>query len=163
MNARHKLAARLFFLVRVVEREVRYLQATDHRLFARPLTTDLLRTLEDDQDLAERTEAFVSRFGRLQDTLGDKLLPNLLLLVGENPAAMIDNLNRAERLGWIASADDWLDLRNLRNRMVHEYIEDMTILAESLNAGHAGVQVFAAAAQSMAAEIRRRLPDTPSA
>jgi hypothetical protein len=60
-----------------------------------------VKQMDSDEDLAERVEAFVSRFGRLQDTLGDKLLPNLLVFVGERPATVIDNLDRAER--------PWLD------------------------------------------------------
>ena len=66
-------------------------------------------------------EAFVSRFGRLQDTLGDKLLPQLLSALGEKISAVIDNFDRAEQLGLIASADEWMTMRSLRNQMVHEY------------------------------------------
>lgn len=45
----------------------------------------------------------MGRFGRLQDTLGDKLLPLLLSLLGEKVSSAIDNLDRAERLGFIES------------------------------------------------------------
>jgi len=38
----------------------------------------MAQDLENNIELAERVEAFVARFGRLQDTLGDKLLPTLL-------------------------------------------------------------------------------------
>jgi hypothetical protein len=60
-------------------------------------------------------EAFISRFGRLQDTLGDKLLPNLPAFVGERTATVVDNLDCAERLDWIKSSDSWLETRKLRN------------------------------------------------
>ena len=50
-------------------------------------------------------EAFVGRFGRLQDTLGDKLLPAYLAAEGEFPGTALDNLDRAERLGLLPSAD----------------------------------------------------------
>lgn len=127
---------RLLFLRRVVQKEADYLHLTDHRLFAFPFDEALAERLSDDVDLAERVEAFVGRFGRLQDTLADKLLPVLLSVSGEQVGAAIDNLDRAERLGWIASADDWLTMRRLRNQMVHEYIEDNTVLANALNSGH---------------------------
>ena len=52
--------------------------------------------LADNVDETERVEAFVSRFGRLQDTLGDKLLPLYLQALGERRGATIDNLDRAE-------------------------------------------------------------------
>jgi len=99
------LHERLTFLSRVVERELTHLQTTDRRLFAQPLTLSQVQTLNTNHDLAERIEAFVSRFGRLQDTLGNQLLPQLLRLVEEPVGAMVDNLDCAERLGWIASAD----------------------------------------------------------
>lgn len=50
----------------------------------------------------------MGRFGRLQDTVGDKLLPLLLAALGEKPSAAIDNLDRAERLGLLKSADEWM-------------------------------------------------------
>ena len=85
-------------------------------MFQADLTPERLAALEQDPDLAERIDAFVARFGRLQDTLGDKLLPHLLRALGEKPGAAIDNLDRAERLGWIESADQWLEIRRLRNK-----------------------------------------------
>jgi len=42
-------------------------------------------------ELAEQVEAFVSRFGRLQDNLGDKLLPELLTALGEKTSVVIDH------------------------------------------------------------------------
>jgi hypothetical protein len=51
---------------------------TDGRLFSVPMAPERAMTLAFDIDLAERTDAFMARFGRLQDTLADKLLPVLL-------------------------------------------------------------------------------------
>jgi hypothetical protein len=84
--------SRLQFLARVVRKECLHLGTTDQRLFACPFTQAQFGQLETDQDLAERVEAFVGRFGRLQDTLGDKLLPLLLNALGEKIGAAIDNL-----------------------------------------------------------------------
>lgn len=150
------LAIRLAFLCRVVGKECSHLLATDARLFAQPFTLDRAEALAHDQDLAERVEAFVGRFARLQDTIGDKLLPLLLQSLGERTGAAIDNLDRAERLGLIASAEDWMVLRRLRNQMVHEYVEDPAVLVGALQAGHCGVSLLAGAAQAMIAESGRR-------
>ena len=106
--------------------------------------------------LAERVEAFVGRFGRLQDTVGDKLLPILLAALGEKPSAAIDNLDRAERLELLKSADEWMTMRNLRNQMVHEYVEDPIVLSNALQTGHAFVPALIATANKMIAEIERR-------
>ena len=78
--------ARLQFLARVATKEGTHLQSTDQRLFAERFTELRARSLDDDPDLAERVEAFVGRFGRLQDTLADKLLPVLLSALGKNRA-----------------------------------------------------------------------------
>lgn len=70
MNPVPATLQRLQFLARVVRKESRQLADTDRRLFAIPLSADHARLLESDSELGERAEAFVSRFGRLQDTLG---------------------------------------------------------------------------------------------
>ena len=69
---------RLEFLVRVTDKECQYLHATDGRLFGSVFTIEEARKIKADPILAERLDAFVSRFGRMQDTVGDKLLPSLL-------------------------------------------------------------------------------------
>ncbi len=148
---------RLAFWVRVVQKESAHLQTTDERLFAAPFTLERATRLEIDPDLAERVEAFVGRFGRLQDTLGDKLLPAVLSLLGERIGPAVDNLDGAERLGLVDSVDDWLAMRQLRNQMVHEYIEDPAILMSALNTGHAFVPSLLKVAERLIEEVDRRL------
>lgn len=156
MTLEPAIALRLGFLVRVLRKEAQHLLVTDGRLFKEAFTPARALLLADDPDLAERVEAFVGRFSRLQDTLGDKFLPLLLSALGERPGAAIDNLDRAERLGFIASADEWMTMRKLRNQMVHEYVEDPAVLASALQSGHAYVPLLVAAADRMISEIERR-------
>lgn len=148
--------ARLAFLLRVVARQAAHLRATDARVFAQPMTVERVLSLGGDIDGSERVEAFVARFSRLQDTLGDKLLPAVLAALGEPLGAVIDNLDRAERLGFIRSADDWLVVRRLRNRMVHEYVESPSLLAEALQQGHAQVPMLLEAEAAFRAQALRR-------
>ena len=156
MTIEPKILLRLQFLVRVVHKECKHLSTTDQRLFGSLFTPEQITRLEEDTDLAERVEAFVGRFGRLQVTVGDKLLPLLLTALGEKSSASIDNLDRAERLGLIKSVDEWMTMRNLRNQMVHEYIEDPVILSSALQTGHAFVQTLITAANKMITETARR-------
>ena len=156
MTSPEGLPERFRFLIRVLRKECAHLMGTDTRLFAAPFTTSTVAALEHDPILAERVEAFVGRFSRLQDSLGDKLLPLLLSALGERPGAAIDNLDRAERLGLVESADDWLAMRKLRNQMVHEYIDDNVVLVNALNAGHQFVPTLIAAAERMIREIETR-------
>jgi hypothetical protein len=87
MKLDESLALRLQFICRVVKKEAHYLQETDARLFAQTLNVSDLRRIAEDALLAERLDAFVSRFGRLQDTLADKFLPALLDAMAETRGA----------------------------------------------------------------------------
>lgn len=137
-------------------REIGHLRQTDARLFAQPFDAARAASLGADIDLAERVDAFVARFGRLQDTVGDKLLPRLLAELAEPVGAAIDNLARAERLGWVADVEQWLAMRRLRNLMVHEYVDKPGELVVALAAGHGYVPSLCAAAEALVQETRLR-------
>ncbi len=147
---------RLSFLTRVAGKEARHLAGTTERLFSAPLTPERVSALEQTPDLAERIDAFVTRFSRLQDTLGDKLLPLLLTALGEKTAAMIDNLDRAEQLRLIPSADQWMEMRRLRNQMAHDYVEDPLVLANALETACQYVPVLLDVAGRVTTEMQRR-------
>ena len=134
---------RLAFLLETARLEAEHLQGTDGRLFAVPFDAERAATLRGDEALAERLDAFVARYSRLQDTAGDKLLPTLLALIGDPVGSALDNLERAARLGLLAGgSEDWLAARALRNRMVHEYVRRPGALAEAVNAAHAAVPML---------------------
>lgn len=152
------IVTRLQFLVRVTEKECRHLLDTDQRLFSAPFSVEVAQQIDANPILAERLDAFVSRFGRLQDTVGDKLLPTLLSALAETLGPAIDNLDKAEKFGFIDSVDVWMEMRKLRNQMVHEYIEDLTVLASALRAGHAYVPALVASARRCIAESARFVP-----
>jgi len=61
---------RFVSLLEIVRREGELLLKTDVRLFTSTIDANWVRQLEYDDDLSERLDAFVSRFGRMQDTLG---------------------------------------------------------------------------------------------
>ena len=44
----------------------------------------------------------------------------------------------------IASAAEWLDARNLRNKLIHEYMVDVKEFALALNSAHLAVQLLVA-------------------
>lgn len=149
--------ARLQFLVRVTDKESQLLLDTDSRLFGARFSVDDAQRIQGDPILAERLDAFASRFARLQDTIGDKLLPVLLNALAEQTGPAIDNLDKAEKLGLINSTDEWMEIRRLRNQMVHEYIEDLAVLTSALRSGHAFVPVLVLAAGLCVAQARRLL------
>ncbi len=133
MNGEHLLPVdRFLHTLGIVQREGRHLAWSRERLFNEPVDTDWVRALESRPELAERVEAFVSRYGRMQDTMADKLIPRWLTALAEAPGSQIENLNRAERLGVIEDVDGWLEARGLRNALVHEYMEDPAAFARDL-------------------------------
>ena len=119
-------------LIRITEKEARYLGRTADRL--RALTIDLqwVESLDNNDEHSEMLDAFVLRYGRLQDMLGDKLLPAMLRASLEKMGSQLDNLLRAEKLGWIDSTQTWIEIRELRNKLVHEYIESPSVLLSAL-------------------------------
>lgn len=131
-------------LLAVTARESDYLGRTTARLAAETPDLEWARSLPASDRRSEMLDAFVSRFGRLQDTLGDKLIPVLLRASLERVGSQIDNLMRAEKLGWVDSVDGWVALRELRNRLVHEYVDSPERLLQALLAALDGVAVLQA-------------------
>lgn len=127
---------RLLFLLKMAKKAAQQLKITSNRLFAEPLTLERVSSLDVNTAESEQVDAFVSRFARLQDILGAKLLPAYFRLMGEENATLLENLDKAEKLGIIESADAWMTMRHLRNQMVHEYLEDAEILQSALKAAN---------------------------
>lgn len=117
----------------VVGRQAGHLAYSRSRLGAETIDADWVASLRQHPELAERLEAFASRFGRMQDTIADKLLPRWLPALAETPGSQIEVLNRAERLGVIDSTEQWLAARKLRSRLIHEYAGSADAFAADLN------------------------------
>lgn len=80
-------------------------------------------------------ELFSSRFAKLQDLMGAKLFGLVLELAKETGTleTFIDKLNRLEKIGAIPSAKTWLDLREIRNDLSHEYPDNPDLTAHNFN------------------------------
>jgi len=147
---------RLDFLCRVVKKEIQHLQYSAKKVFKGGFNEERARQIANDEELAEQIEAFTSRFCRLQDTIGDKLLPAWLDMLGEKKGVAIDNLDKAERIGVLPSVEQWLELRQLRNQMIHEYIEDLAILADALQTAYQHLGFIVDVAESIITDLRNR-------
>lgn len=144
-------------VLRLCRKEAAGLERVAARLFATPVTAERLAALDTDDDLSERVVAFAGRFGRPQDALSDKLRPAYFALAGEPLRPVVEMLDRAERLGLIESADEFLAARKLRNRLVHEDVEDRNELAANLRAAHAFLPQLTSALDNFAHAIGRLL------
>ena len=120
------------FALDLAQREAVQLQFTHKRLFIKTPTLEWVKNLSNNLEEAERLDAFVGRFSRLQDHLGEKLLPRFATLIGAAPRSMLDALNTAERMNWIGNAQQFFVARKLRNLMVHEYMIDPNLFLDSI-------------------------------
>lgn len=101
--------------------------------FLLPLAADDIARLKDEE--ISYLDQFIFRFSKLQDTLGHKLFPIVLVYLGEevHNKPFIDIFNRLEQLNIIEDYSLWQELRIVRNEIAHEYNEDQQELAEKLN------------------------------
>jgi len=118
----------------VAKKEKLHLAYTHRTLFDQEINLQWVHSLSIREELAEKIDAFVGRFGRLQDHIGEKLIPRFAMLLGESPKSLLDMLAYAERMGWLDSAEVFIGARKLRNLLVHEYMENAELFLESLQA-----------------------------
>ena len=91
------------------------------------------RVLQDDVHVSFLDQV-AYRFSKLQDVMG-KVLRLWMLVQGESvdPLTMLDVLALAERYGLGIDPERWLEMRDLRNLIVHEYDNTPAKIAEAAN------------------------------
>lgn len=126
----------------LAERQAAHLRYTHDTLFSESIDLAWVEMLDKREDLAEKIEAFVGRFGRLQDHIGEKLLPAFARLLGSNARSLLDVLAYAERMGWVVSGEDFVGARKLRNLLVHEYVIESELFLEALLAAKPATELL---------------------
>lgn len=97
-----------------------------------PLTTKNYLTIDKIQ--SSFIDQLNFRFSKLQDTIGESILKGILILAEENVEKMtfLDILNRLEKLD-IVDKNRWLELREVRNEIAHEYSFNQDEVVDSIN------------------------------
>lgn len=72
----------------------------------------------------ESFDSLTSKFGRSSDIYTQKVLRTTWILLREAFVPFIDMMNSMEKIGMIQSAEQILDIRDLRNKIAHEYLPD---------------------------------------
>jgi hypothetical protein len=75
-----------------------------------------------DPEVLETFEALTARFARVTDIFISKYLR--AIAEKDDPAfrgGLRDWVNYAEKKGIVSSSDEWMELRELRNKIAHEY------------------------------------------
>lgn len=79
--------------------------------------------------------AFCARFGKFQDYLSDKVIRLWLEAVGEHVGTALENFSVAERAGILGiPSEQMVEVRSIRNRLTHEYIEKTLEFSADMNA-----------------------------
>ena len=86
-------------------------------------------------------DQLIYRFSKLRDSMGTRLFKQLLEALEEDFSGLpfIDILNKMEKLNLLENAKDWVELRQTRNNVAHEYpfykevqIEELNILPDCI-------------------------------
>ena len=138
--------------LQLARKEAAHLSYTHRTLFAMQIDAVWVQQLAAQAELAEKVEAFVSRFGRLQDHLGEKLIPRFATLLGESPKSLLDVLSYAEKMQWLASAESFISARKLRNLLVHEYMADAELFLAALLEAQGAAQMLFSTVEAIEAQ-----------
>jgi len=120
-------------LIECVQHAHRLEYAIEHVRMLFPLTENRLQGLSEEQ--VGSLDQLLYRFGKLQDAIGTRLYPSMLRLGQEwrDEETFLDKLHRLEKLGALESATQWVALRDIRNRLTHEYPDNPRLRAVVLN------------------------------
>jgi len=84
---------------------------------------------ESDPDLLEALETLTTRFSRLKDILIKRVFRAVSAVELSDAERLLDVLDLMERLHLIAGTEQWVELKELRNAIVHEYkLDDLPAL-----------------------------------
>jgi len=78
-------------------------------------------------EVEESFDALTSKFSRVADIFTQKVLKSFVMLTREDAPTFIDRMHLCEKLGLIPSADDLVDIRDMRNLIAHEYLTENLI------------------------------------
>ncbi len=136
------------------KRTAKNLKISQQRLASHsPFTTMDL----NNEDNLDKLDAFRARFTDLQDTLGRKVFGTLLLLEAEEKGSMIDILNQMEKRLIIADVDEWIAVRDLRNRFTHDYPEAEMSRLEALQLGYEKIDYLLNIVQTVEQYVSNRM------
>ena len=80
-------------------------------------------------------ELLISRFAKLQDFIGKKMIDQFLKMTKDysDNMTMLEKLNQLKRLEIIPSVDVWEQMREARNHIAHEDPDEPALTAKYLN------------------------------
>ena len=74
----------------------------------------------------DKWEAFTARYARLSDILTQKIFNSMMIVMEGYAGSLIDKAHFAEKNNLLSSAEEFTQLRLLRNFIAHEYTKQNT-------------------------------------
>ena len=98
-----------------------------------PLDAESYTKLNEDE--VEHIDQYLFRFAQLQDAIGKRFFKVIFVSLEEDieDISFIDLLNRLEKLNILDSAEQWLELRKIRNVLSHTYEDEPEEMSIAIN------------------------------
>ena len=106
---------------------------------------EILKNLDiEDFETVKIIDTFTFRFIKLQDFLGQKLFKRFLDEIGEleENVSFLDVLDKLEKLRIIDTVEDWIEIRKLRNKLTHEYPDELEEIKKELEIAIDKINLF---------------------
>ncbi|MDF1584436.1 MAG: hypothetical protein P1P78_14165, partial [Methyloprofundus sp.] len=88
-----------------------------------------------------------------EDIIG---LPCQVAVASESSRSVVDNLDKASKLGVQVDPEQWLSVRPLRNKMVHDYTEADEVFLNAINFAHKYEHNFFVFADEIIQDLKSR-------
>ena len=98
-----------------------------------PLTVQKYQILSKDE--VQDIDQYLYRFSKLQDTLGQKVFKLVLNIYepSEESIPFLDLLNKLEKLNFLENTKEWINLRDKRNKIAHQYDDEPYEMTQAIN------------------------------
>ena len=112
----------------------------------------------DDFETVKVIDTFIYRFLKLQDFMGQKLFRRFLMVIGDfyEDMSFIDILDKLEKLNIITSSDDWIRIRKLRNKLTHEYPDEIEEMKNEILMAIEMIHLFEETLSNIEEYLRKR-------
>jgi len=98
-----------------------------------PLSVEKYKKLSKDE--VQDIDQYLYRFAKLQDTLGQKIFKAIIKIYEptNDVIPFLDMLNLLEKLNFLENHKEWLNLRDKRNKIAHQYDDEPYEMTEAIN------------------------------
>ena len=107
-----------------------------NNLYGIPIKSEILETIENDDNLRRLVASITSDFSKAQAILGEKLFKEILYFtdeINDKNISFFEVLSILEKLSIMEHRLEWKQVKEIRNNIAHEYPEEVDKLADNLN------------------------------